>query len=99
MSANALATSSQIRIRRDAKFTDRDAIQLINHEAFVHVLTSINGKKQTRLPILSEGHVGTTCTQEGLAVFAEIISGSIELNPFQRLADRLLIDTPIITFS
>lgn len=89
LSANALATSKQIRIRRDAKFTDRDAIQLINHEAFVHVLTSINGKKQTKLPILGEGHVGTTSTQEGLAVFAEIISGSMELNRFQRLADRV----------
>lgn len=89
LSANALATSKQIRIRRDAKFTDRDAIQLINHEAFIHVLTSINGKKQTKLPILGEGHVGTTSTQEGLAVFAEIISGSIELNRFQRLADRV----------
>ena len=89
LSANALATSKQIRIRRDAKFTDRDAIQLINHEAFIHVLTSINGKKQTKLPILGEGHVGTTGTQEGLAVFAEIISGSMELNRFQRLADRV----------
>lgn len=89
LSANALATSKQIRLRRDAKFTDRDAIQLINHEAFIHVLTSINGKKQTKLPILSEGHVGTTSTQEGLAVFAEIISGSMELNRFQRLADRV----------
>jgi len=89
LSANALATSKQIKIRRDAKFTDRDAIQLTNHEAFIHVLTSINGKKQTKLPILGEGHVGTTSTQEGLAVFAEIISGSIELNRFQRLADRV----------
>lgn len=89
LSANALATSKQIRIRRDAKFTDRDAIQLINHEAFIHVLTSINGRKQTKLPILGEGHVGTTSTQEGLAVFAEIISGSMELNRFQRLADRV----------
>lgn len=89
LSANALATSKQIRIRKDAKFTDRDSIQLINHEAFIHVLTSINGKKQTKLPILREAHIGTTRTQEGLAVFAEIISGSIELNRFQRLANRV----------
>ncbi|BAQ62619.1 hypothetical protein GM3708_3025 [Geminocystis sp. NIES-3708] len=89
LSANALATSKQIRLRRDAKFTDRDCIQLINHEGFIHVLTSINGKKQDKLPILGEGHIGTTCTQEGLAVFAEVISGSMELNRFQRLADRV----------
>ncbi len=89
LSANALATSKQIRIRRDAQFTDKDAIQLINHEAFIHVLTSLNGKKQTNLPILAESHVGTTRTQEGLAVFAEVISGTMELNRFQRLADRV----------
>lgn len=89
LSANALATSKQIRIRRDARFTEQDGIQLINHEAFIHVLTSINGKKQTKLPILGEGHVGTTATQEGLAVFAEVISHSMELNRFQRLADRV----------
>ncbi len=89
LSANALATSKEIRLRKDAKFTDRDAIQLINHEAFIHVLTSVNGQHQTHLPILGEGHVGTTRTQEGLAVFAEIISGSMDLNRFQRLADRV----------
>lgn len=89
LSANALATSKQIRVRRDAKFTDKDANQLINHEAFIHVLTSLNGKKQTDLPILGEGHVGTTRTQEGLAVFAEVLSGTIELNRFHRLADRV----------
>jgi len=89
LSANALATSKQIRVRGDAKFTDKDAAQLINHEAFIHVLTSLNGQKQTELPILGEGHVGTTRTQEGLAVFAELISGTMELNRFQRLADRV----------
>ncbi|WP_324281667.1 flavohemoglobin expression-modulating QEGLA motif protein [Cyanobacterium aponinum UTEX 3222] len=86
---NYLKIDKQIRIRRDARFTEQDGIQLINHEAFIHVLTSINGKKQTKLPILGEGHVGTTATQEGLAVFAEVISHSMELNRFQRLADRV----------
>jgi hypothetical protein len=33
LSANALATSKAIRIRRDARFTDRDYIQLLHHEA------------------------------------------------------------------
>ncbi|MGF1570923.1 MAG: flavohemoglobin expression-modulating QEGLA motif protein [Nodosilinea sp.] len=89
LSANALASASRIRIRQDARFTDRDAAQLLNHEAHIHVATSLNGKAQTDLPILSAGHPGTTRTQEGLAVFAEIISGTIELNRFQRLADRV----------
>jgi uncharacterized protein (TIGR02421 family) len=89
LSANALATASTISIRRDARFTDRDASQLLNHEAYIHVATSLNGKAQTDLPILAAGHPGTTRTQEGLAVYAEIISGSMELDRLRRLADRV----------
>ena len=90
LSANALATSKAIRVRRGARFTDRDFTQLLHHEAYIHVATSLNGKAQTDLPILAAGHPGTTRTQEGLAVFAEVISGSIELDRLRRLADRVL---------
>ena len=90
LSANALATSRTIRVRRGARFTDRDFTQLLHHEAFVHVATSLNGKAQTDLPLLAAGHPGTTRTQEGLAVLAEVISGSIELDRLRRLADRVL---------
>jgi uncharacterized protein (TIGR02421 family) len=90
LSANALATSGAIRIRRGARFTDRDCIQLLHHEAYIHVATSLNGQAQTDLPLLAAGHPGTTRTQEGLAVFAEVISGSIELDRLRRLADRVL---------
>jgi len=89
LSANALATSRSVRIRRDARFTDRDALQLLNHEVYVHYATSLNGRAQTDLPILGAGHPGTTQTQEGLAVFAEIISGSMELDRMRRLAERV----------
>jgi len=89
LSANALATADRIRIRRDARFTDRDAAQLLNHEAYIHVATSLNGRAQTDLPILGAGHPCTTRTQEGLAVFAEIISGTMELDRLRRLADRV----------
>ncbi len=89
LSANALASAKAIRIRRDARFTDRDASQLLHHEAYIHCATSLNGRAQTDLPILAAGHPGTTRTQEGLAVFAEIISGSMELDRMRRLADRV----------
>lgn len=90
LSANALAGARRIRIRRGACFTDRDVAQLIQHEAFVHVGTSLNGLLQEELPILAAGHAGTTRTQEGLAVFAEFISGSIDLDRLRRLADRVV---------
>ena len=89
LSANALAMADRIRIRRDARFTDRDAAQLLNHEAYIHVATSLNGRAQIDLPILGAGHPGTTRTQEGLAVFAECISGTMKLDRLRRLADRV----------
>jgi len=90
LSANALAGPKRIRIRRTACFTDNDIGQLINHEAYIHVATSLNGLAQTDLKILGASHPGTTKTQEGLAVFAEFITGSIDFNRMQRLADRVL---------
>jgi uncharacterized protein (TIGR02421 family) len=90
LSANALATASRIKVRSGARFTARDAAQLLNHEAFIHVLTAVNGRHQSDLPILAIGHPGTTRTQEGLAVFAEFVTGTLELDRFRRLADRVL---------
>ena len=90
LSANALAGPENIRIRRDACFTDRDVDQLIQHEAFVHVLTSLNGRAQSGLAILGTSHPGTTRTQEGLAVFAEFITGAMEIDRLRRLVDRVI---------
>jgi uncharacterized protein (TIGR02421 family) len=89
LSANALAGPRAIRLRRTACFTDRDIQQLIHHEAFIHVATALNGAEQTALPILA-GHPGTTSTQEGLAVFAELMSGTLDPSRLRRLADRVL---------
>lgn len=90
LSANALAGPSRIRIRDGAMFSDRDVTQLINHEAHIHVATSLNGINQGDLQILAASHPGTTKTQEGLAVFAEFITGSMDLDRFRRLADRVI---------
>jgi uncharacterized protein (TIGR02421 family) len=90
LSANAVATTSRIKIRRDAKFTNKDAAQLLNHEAFIHVATGLNGRAQTDIPILAIGHPGTTRTQEGLAVYSEYVSGSLGLDRLRRLADRII---------
>jgi uncharacterized protein (TIGR02421 family) len=90
LSANAVASTSRIKIRRDAKFTRKDARQLLNHEAHIHVATGLNGRAQVDLPILAIGHPGTTRTQEGLAVYAEYVSGTLGLDRFRRLADRIV---------
>ena len=90
LSANALAGSERIRIRRDAQFNDKDIEQLIHHEAGIHVATSLNGKHQPYLPILAASHAGTTRTQEGIATFSEFITGSMDLQRLRRLADRTI---------
>ena len=90
LSANALATPDRIRVRRGARFTDRAANELLQHEAYVHVATSLNGRAQTDLPSLGDDHPATTRTQEGLAVLAELISGTLEIERLRRLADRVV---------
>ena len=90
LSANALAGPERIRVRRGAVFSDKDAEQLIQHEAFVHVATSINGIGQKHLRVLGVPHPGTIKTQEGLAVFAELITGTMDLERLRRLADRAI---------
>jgi uncharacterized protein (TIGR02421 family) len=90
LSAKALAGPTYIRLREDAAFSDRDLAQLVQHEAFVHVATSVNGAAQNNFPLLGAGHAGTTRTQEGLAVFAELISGAMDPSRLVRLADRVI---------
>jgi uncharacterized protein (TIGR02421 family) len=90
LSANALAGRERIRIRRQAHFTDKDIAQLIHHEAYIHVATVLNGYNQKYLKVLTSVHPGSAKTQEGLAVFAEFISGSMELDRMRRLSDRVI---------
>jgi uncharacterized protein (TIGR02421 family) len=89
LSANALATATRIKLRRGARFTRKDAAQLLNHEAYIHVGTALNGRAQPDLPHLALGHPATTRTQEGLAVFSEFVSHELELDRLRRLADRV----------
>ena len=91
ISSKAIAGSKRIRLRSDAMFSVRDLDQLLQHEAYIHAGTAKNGRLQDALPILSRAHAGTTEIQEGLAVFAEIISGAIEPHRFRRLSDRIRV--------
>jgi uncharacterized protein (TIGR02421 family) len=90
VSAKAVAGKGYIRLREDARFTETDVVQLLQHEALIHIATGLNGAAQTRFPILGESHPGNARTQEGLAVFAEFISGALDPRRFRRLADRVI---------
>ncbi len=90
VSAKAAAGRDYIKIRENAHFSDLDVIQLIQHEALVHIATNFNGLSQTNFPILGESHPGNARTQEGLAVFAEFISGALDPPRMRRLANRVI---------
>jgi uncharacterized protein (TIGR02421 family) len=90
VSAKAAASSKRIRVRADAMFTERDVDQLLHHEALVHAATGKNGQAQEHFKILGRSHAGTTEIQEGLAVFAEIVTGSMDPKRFARLSGRVL---------
>ncbi len=87
MSAKAAAGSKRVKVQAGAMFSDLDLAQLLNHEAFIHTATSLNGRHQP-LRVLGLGSPRTTKTQEGLAVFSELITYSIDLVRLRRVALR-----------
>jgi uncharacterized protein (TIGR02421 family) len=90
LSSKAIAGTTRIRVRGSAVFTELDFDQLYHHEALVHVGTAINGRRQTNLKSLGLAAPRTTRTQEGLAVFAELATRSIDIDRLRRLALRIL---------
>lgn len=90
LSAKAIAGASRIRIRASAKFSQLDRDQLLQHEAFVHTATMLNGKRQPHLHSLALGAPRTTRTQEGIAVLSELITNSMDITRLRRVALRVI---------
>ena len=88
--AKAAAGATRIRLRSATNFSDYDRDQLLAHEAFVHSLTALNGRAQPNLKSLARSSPRITATQEGLAVFAELMSGSIDIARMKRISLRIL---------
>lgn len=86
----AAAGFNRVRLRSGTCFSKYDFRQLLEHEVFVHTLTAINGRHQKYLRSMSLGAPRTTATQEGLATFAELITGAIDLNRLKRIALRVI---------
>lgn len=89
LTAKAAAGIDRIRIRGGTCFAEVDISQLIEHELMIHTLTSINGAEQPHIKSLSLGAPRTTATQEGLAVFAELVTGVMDLHRLRRIALRV----------
>ncbi|HHW4680791.1 MAG TPA: flavohemoglobin expression-modulating QEGLA motif protein [Xylella taiwanensis] len=89
MPAKAMASARHIWLRSSAVFSDYDRAQLFHHEALVHSLTALNGHLQPVLPSLGVSSPRTIATQEGLATFAEQITGSIDIERLKRISLRV----------
>ena len=90
LTAKAAAGATRIRLRGGASFSEYDRHQLLAHEAFVHSLTALNGREQPLLASLARTSPRVTATQEGLAVFAELMSGAIDIARLKRISLRIL---------
>jgi uncharacterized protein (TIGR02421 family) len=88
--SKAAAGASRIRVRDGTCFTEYDIEQLLQHEAFIHSLTAINGREQPYFHSLGLAAPRTTGTQEGLATFAELITGAIDIGRLERIALRII---------
>ncbi len=88
--AKAAAGPTRIRLRSGAAFSEYDLHQLREHEAFVHTLTALNGREQPHFASLSRTSPRIIATQEGLATFAELITGVIDIERMKRISLRIL---------
>jgi uncharacterized protein (TIGR02421 family) len=87
--ADAAAGADVIKIRRGARFSERDLKILEVHEGWVHVGTTLNGKEQPVCTFLSKGPPSSTVFQEGLAVIVEIFTFVSHPNRIKRLTNRV----------
>lgn len=87
--ADAAAGSDYIKLRSDALFRSGDLRMLEVHEGQVHVGTTLNGQAQPVCTFLGKGTPSTTITQEGLALFVEVISFTAHPRRLRRVTDRI----------
>ena len=87
--ADSAAGSDYIKLRKDCFFNDRDLRLLEVHEGWVHVATTFNGMDQQVCTFLSKGPPSSTITQEGLAMFMEVITFSCHRQRIHRVTNRI----------
>ncbi len=86
--ADAAAGGRSIRLRRGAYFSHADLALLAVHEGWVHVGTTLSGRRQTVCTFLAHAPPSTAVTQEGLAVACEALAGVCHGGRVRRLLHR-----------
>ena len=90
LASKAAARVDLVLLKRGARFSRRDLLQLAHHEGDVHLTTAVNGRSQPVMPFIGYPAPRTTATQEGLAVLTEFLAQSTGVERLRRLADRTL---------
>lgn len=89
MIANALVSGNTIKLNKNAKLSISDTNALAQHEIGVHLVTTLNARKQP-LRILEIGNPLNTMTQEGLAILSEYLSDNLTIKRLKILALRVV---------
>ncbi len=91
MAARIMVNSAKktLVINEKAKLNEDDIKLLSQHEIGVHMLTTMNASKQP-LRFLSLGTPNNAETQEGLAVLAEFLTGTMHIDRLKELAYRVI---------
>jgi uncharacterized protein (TIGR02421 family) len=90
LTADAAAGANRIRIKKGRMFGRETVDYLEQHEGYVHIATTLNGRRQPVLPILGKASPRGVRVNEGLAVFSEWASHTMTLRRIRRLVDRVL---------
>jgi uncharacterized protein (TIGR02421 family) len=88
--SDAAAGGDYIKVNRDAVFTEFDLQVLEVHEGWVHVGTTLNGRKQPWASWLSVGSPRVTACQEGLAVLMETLTFSSYPKRALKVSERVV---------
>lgn len=84
-----MVSGNRLLISRTTKMDKRRVEPLLSHEVGVHLLTYFNGSAQG-LRLFRSGLSGYEGMQEGLAVFAEYLSGGMTADRLKLLAARVV---------
>lgn len=88
--SDAAAGGDCIKVNRRSLFSELDLQVLEVHEGWVHIGTTLNGRKQPWATWLSVGSPRITANQEGLAVLLETLTFSSFPDRARRISDRIV---------
>jgi uncharacterized protein (TIGR02421 family) len=89
LAADAAAGNGYLKLRAGAHFGPADVRLLEVHEGWGHLGTTLNGHRQPVLPVLARCTPSATRTQEGLAVFLELVTGAAGRSRVRKLLNRV----------